>query len=51
MKAHIGADSHSCLVHIVRGTSGKVHDVREGNSLLLVQEVDAFGDACCKGIH
>ena len=34
MKAHIGADAESGLVHTVRGTSGNVHDVLEGNSLL-----------------
>jgi transposase, IS5 family len=34
MKAHIGADADSGLVHTVRGTSGNVHDVVEGNSLL-----------------
>ena len=45
MKAHIGADAESGLVHAVRGTSGNVHDVTEGNSLLHGQEVVAFGDA------
>ena len=34
MKAHIGADAESGLVHTVRATSGNVHDVTEGNSLL-----------------
>lgn len=34
MKAHIGADAESGLVHSVRGTSGNVSDVTEGNSLL-----------------
>jgi len=33
MKAHIGADAESGLVHTVRGTSGNVHDVTEGNHL------------------
>ncbi len=32
MKAHIGADAESGLVHTVRTTSGNVHDVTEGNS-------------------
>jgi IS5 family transposase len=32
MKAHIGVDSESGLVHTVRGTSGNVHDVLEANS-------------------
>ncbi len=50
MKAHIGADAESGLVHTVRGTSGNVHDVTEGNSLLHGQEVVAFGDAGYQGI-
>jgi IS5 family transposase len=38
MKAHIGADAESGLVHTVRGTSGNVSDVVEGNSLLHGEE-------------
>ena len=34
MKAHIGVDAESGLVHTVRVTSGNVHDIIEGNSLL-----------------
>ena len=51
MKAHIGADADSGLVHTVRGTSGNVHDVTEGNSLLHGEEVLAFGDAGYQGIE
>jgi IS5 family transposase len=51
MKAHIGADAESGLVHTVRGTSGNVHDVIESNSLLHGQEKDAFGDAGYQGIE
>jgi len=51
MKAHIGADAESGLVHTVRGTSGNVHDVTEGNSLLHGQETDAFVDAGYQGIE
>ena len=51
MKAHIGADAESGLVHTVRGTSGNVHDVTEGNSLLHDQETHAFGDAGYQGIQ
>jgi IS5 family transposase len=51
MKAHIGADADSGLVHIARGTSGNVHDVLEGNRLLHGQEVDAYGDSGYRGIH
>jgi transposase, IS5 family len=49
MKAHIGVDADSGLVHTVRGTSGNVADVTEGNSLLHGQETDVFGDAGYQG--
>ena len=51
MKAHIGADAESGLVHTVRGTSGNVSDVTEGNSLLHGEETIAFGDAGYQGIQ
>ena len=51
MKAHIGADAESGLVHTVRGTSGNVSDAAEGNSLLHGQETVAFGDAGYQGIQ
>jgi IS5 family transposase len=51
MKAHIGADAQSGLVHTVVGTSGNVHDVTQGNSLLHGQESVAFGDAGYQGIE
>lgn len=51
MKAHIGVDADSGLVHTVRGTSGNVADVVEANSLLHGQETDAFGDAGYQGVH
>ena len=50
MKAHIGVDADSGLVHSVRGTSGNVNDVVEANSLLHGQETDAFGDAGYQGV-
>jgi IS5 family transposase len=50
MKAHIGADADSGLVHTVIGTSGNVHDVTEGNSLLHGQEQFGFGDAGYQGV-
>ena len=49
MKAHIGVDADSGLVHTVRGTSGHVNDVIEANSLLHGDETDAFGDAGYQG--
>ena len=51
MKAHIGADAESGLVHTVRGTSGHVSDIVEGNTLLHGQEAIAFGDAGYQGIE
>ena len=51
MKAHIGADAESGLVHTVRGTSGNVHDVTEDNSLLHGQETHAYGDAGYQGVQ
>lgn len=51
MKAHIGADAESGLVHTVIGTSGNVHDVTQGNSLLHGQESVAFGDAGYVGVE
>lgn len=51
MKAHIGVDAESGLVHTVRGTSGNVNDVVEANSLLHGEESDAFGDAGYRGVQ
>ena len=51
MKAHIGVDADSGLVHTVRGTSGNVADITEGNSLLHGEETDVFGDAGYQGAH
>ncbi|MFY3384382.1 IS5 family transposase [Paracidovorax sp. MALMAid1276] len=50
MKAHIGVDADSGLVHTVRGTAANVSDVVEANSLLHGQETDAFGDAGYQGV-
>ena len=51
MKAHIGADADSGLVHTVRGTAANVNDVVEANSLLHGEETDVFGDAGYQGAH
>ena len=51
MKAHIGVDADSGLVHTVRGTAGHVNDVVEANSLLHGQETDVFADAGYRGAH
>ncbi len=49
MKAHIGVDADSGLVHTVRGTAGNVHDVVEANVLLHGQESTVFADAAYQG--
>ncbi|MGT9829591.1 IS5 family transposase [Pseudomonas aeruginosa] len=49
MKAHIGVDAESGLVHTVRGTAGSVGDVLEANALLHGEETEAFGDAGYQG--
>jgi IS5 family transposase len=49
MKANIGVDADSGLVHTVRGTAGNVNDVVEGNSLLHGEETKVFADAGYQG--
>ncbi len=49
MKAHIGADAESGLVHTVIGTAANVNDVTQANALLHGAETDAFGDAGYQG--
>ena len=49
MKAHIGVDADSGLVHTVRGTAGSVNDVVEANALLHGEETEAWGDAGYQG--
>ena len=51
MKAHIGVDAKSGLVHTVKGTAANVNDVIEANSLLHGHETNAFGDAGYQGAH
>ena len=49
MKAHIGADRDSGLVHTIVGTAANVSDVTVGNTLLHGQETDVFADAGYQG--
>ncbi len=51
MKAHIGVDAHSGLVHSVVGTAANVNDVTQAGALLHGQEDDAFADAGDQGVH
>ena len=49
MKAHIGVDAQSGLVHTVRATAANVNDVVQANSLLHGQETHVFADAGYQG--
>jgi IS5 family transposase len=49
MKAHIGVDAESGLVHTVQGTSGTVSDVVMANSLLHGEEDIVFADSGYRG--
>ncbi len=51
MKAHIGVDANSGLVHTVIGTAANVNDVTQGHSLLHGQEREVFADAGYQGIE
>ena len=51
MKAHIGVDAESGLVHTVRGTSGHVSDIAEANTLLHGEESVAHGDVGYQGVE
>jgi IS5 family transposase len=51
MKAHIGVDAESGLVHSVRGTSGNVNDVVEANSVLHGEEDVVFADSGYRGAN
>lgn len=51
MKAHIGADAESGLVHTVIGTPANTNDVTQAQALLHGEEVVAFGDAGYQGAH
>lgn len=49
MKAHIGVDAESGLVHTVIGTAANVNDVTQGHALLHGEEVVVFADAGYQG--
>ena len=50
MKAHIGVDAESGLVHTVIGTAANVNDVTQAGALLHGEEEAAFGDAGYRGV-
>jgi IS5 family transposase len=50
MKAHIGVDAESGLVHTVICTATNVNDVTQAAGLLNGEETDVFGDAGYQGV-
>ena len=51
MKAHIGVDAHSGLVHTVVATAANVNELNVAGQLLHGEEQAAFGDAGYQGVH
>lgn len=51
MKAHVGVDAQSGLVHTVIGTAANVHDINAAEALLHGQETDVYADAGYQGIE
>ncbi len=49
MKLHIGADSHTGLVHSASVTAGNVHDSQELPNLLHGRETRLYGDSAYRG--
>jgi len=50
MKAHIGAEAHSGLIHTVMSTAVNAHDVPQAHALLHGQEQYGHGDAGYQGV-
>lgn len=51
MKAHIGVDANSGLVHTLVGTAANVSDISQAQALLHGEETDVFGDAGYQGVE
>ena len=51
MKAHIGVDAHSGLVHSVTGTAANVADIAQAHTLLHGQEKEVYADAGYLGVE
>ena len=51
MKAHIGVDAQTGLVHSIEGTAANVHDITQTESLLHGSETEVFADAGYCGIE
>jgi IS5 family transposase len=50
LRAHIGVDAQSGIVHSMVATAANVSDVTQAGALLHGQETDAFGDAGYQGV-
>jgi IS5 family transposase len=50
MKAHIGVEADSGLVHAVVGTAANVNDVTQASRLVHGEEADVFADAGYQGV-
>lgn len=51
LKAHIGVDAHTGLVHSVSCTAANEHDLNQAGNLLHGEEEYVFGDAGYRGIE
>jgi IS5 family transposase len=51
MKAHIGVDSDTGMVHSLVGTAANVADVTQAHQLLHGEETDVFADAGYRGVE
>lgn len=51
MRAHVGVDGASGLVHTVIGTAGNVADITQAHALLHGDETAALGDAGYQGVE
>lgn len=51
MKAHIGSDADSGLVHSVSTTAANAHDITQAHALLHGEETDVFADSGYRGVE
>jgi IS5 family transposase len=51
MKAHVGSDAHTGIVHSLKGTAANVADVTQTHHLLHGDEQDVFADAGYQGAN
>jgi transposase, IS5 family len=49
MKAHVGADAHTGLIHSLKATAANIADVTQTHHLLHGDETDVFGDSGYQG--